>query len=97
MIKFFSIALVLTLLFSCSKAPEAAPDVAAIPDIQKEEQYRKELDEIKKNIKGDVRIKLKKDGKGDYYSWEISGKDAAEVLKANDALSRRLNRQPPQL
>ena len=55
-----------------------------------DEQYKKELDEIKKNIKGDLKIKLKRDGKGDFYSWEISGKDAAEVLKANDVLAKKL-------
>ena len=90
--KLFPIILVLVLLFACSKAPEPVPDVAAVPDIQKEEQYKKELDEIRKSIKGDVKIKLKKDGKGDYYSWEISGKDAAEVLKVNDTLVRKLDR-----
>jgi outer membrane biogenesis lipoprotein LolB len=89
--RLFSIILAVALLFSCSKAPEAVPDAAAKPDIQKEEQYKKELDEIKKTIKGDIKIKLKKDGKGD-YSWEISGKDAAEVLKANDILGKKLNR-----
>ena len=85
------IILVSALLFACSRAPEPVPDVAAVPDIQKEEQYKKELDEIKKSINGDVKIKLKKDGKGDYYSWEISGKDANEVIRANDVLSRKLS------
>jgi outer membrane biogenesis lipoprotein LolB len=89
--KLFSIILVLALLFACSKPPDAVPDVAATPDIQKEEQYKKELDEIKKTITGDIRIKLKKDGKGD-YSWEISGKNAGDVLKANDILNKKLNR-----
>jgi hypothetical protein len=90
--KLLPIILVLVLLLACSKPPEPVPDVAAVPDIQKEEQYKKELDEIRKSIKGDVKVKLKKDGKGDYYSWEISGKDAAEVLKVNDTLVRKLDR-----
>lgn len=89
--KVFSIILVLALLFACSKAPDPVPDVGTTPDIQKEEQYKKELDEIKKTIKGDTKIKLKKDGKGD-YSWEISGKDAGDVLKANDILNKKLSR-----
>jgi hypothetical protein len=55
-----------------------------------EAQYQKELDEIKKSLKGDVKIKLKKDGKGG-YSWEITGKDAQEVLKTNEALRKKLN------
>lgn len=88
------ILLVAALLPGCSKPPEPAPDVAAVPDIRKEEQYKKEIDEIRKSIRGDVRIKLKKDGKGDFYSWEISGKDASEVLKANDILSRKLPAAP---
>ena len=90
--KLLPIILVLVLLLACSKPPEPVPDVAAVPDIQKEEQYKKELDEIRKSIKGDVKVKLKKDGKGDNYSWEISGKDAAEVLKVNDTLVRKLDR-----
>jgi hypothetical protein len=90
----FLLVLPVVLLLACSKAPEPVPDVATVPDIQKEDQYRKELDEIRKNIRGDIKIKLKKDGKGDYYSWEISGKDASEVLKANDVLSKRLSTDP---
>ena len=62
-----------------------------VPDSQKEDQYKKELEEIRKTLKGDIRVKLKKDGKGDFYSWEIDGKDVAEVLKANETLTRRLN------
>jgi predicted secreted protein len=48
------------------------------------------LDEIKKSLKGDVKIKLKKEGKGG-YSWEITGKDAQEVLKTNEALRKKLS------
>jgi len=61
---------------------------------QKEDEYKKELEEVKKTLKGDIRIKLKKDGKGDFYSWEIDGKDVAEVLKANDMLVKKLEGQP---
>ena len=92
--KTFSIVLILTLLFACSKAPESVPSPGAGTDVRKEEEYRKELDEIKKNLNGDIKIKLKRDGKGDFYSWEISGKDASDVLKANDTLARRLDRHP---
>lgn len=53
-------------------------------------QYEKELEEIKKSLKGDIKIKLKKDAKGG-YSWEITGKDANEVLKANETLKKRLS------
>jgi outer membrane biogenesis lipoprotein LolB len=90
--RFFAILLVcLLLLGACARQPDQAPAKAA-QESQKEEGYRKELDEIRKNIKGDIRIKLKRDGKGDSYSWEISGKDAAEVLKANDILAKKLGK-----
>jgi hypothetical protein len=88
------VALLLPLLFfssfsGCSKTPEVST-IPPIQDNQKDDQYKKELDEIRKNIKSDLKIKLKKDGKGDAYSWEISGKDAGEILKANDILSKKL-------
>lgn len=60
----------------------------ASSDGNMENQYKKELDEIRKSIQGEVKVRLKKDGKG--YSWEISGKDAQEVLKTNEALRKRL-------
>jgi len=47
------------------------------------------MDELRKAIKSDVKIKLKKDGKG-AYSWEIQGKDPQEVLKANETLKKKL-------
>ncbi|HOJ44074.1 MAG TPA: hypothetical protein PLW88_01905 [Syntrophorhabdaceae bacterium] len=78
---------------SCSRAPEKV-----LQENQKESKtskdvdapYQKELEEIKKGIKGDIKIKLKKDAKGG-YSWEITGKDANEIIKANDILKKRLN------
>lgn len=85
----FAIALGLLLLLGCSKPPEISPSKPSV-DAQRDEQYKKELDEIRKTIKGEVKIKLKRDGKGDYYSWEISGKDANEILKANDTLTKKL-------
>jgi hypothetical protein len=89
--KSISILLGLMLLFSCSKPPDTSPPQQSV-DTQKEEQYKKELDEIRKTIKGEVKIKLKKDGKGDSYSWEISGKDANEILRANDTLTKKLGK-----
>ena len=72
------------------------PDVTSVPEAQKEERYQKELDEIRNNIRGDIRIKLKRDGKGGgSYSWEISGRDASEVLKANNALKKGLPDDAP--
>ena len=90
--RLLSIIFVLVAVFlGCTKPPEAVPAKPVVPDSQKEDQYKKELEEIRKTLKGDIRVKLKKDGKGDFYSWEIDGKDVAEVLKANETLTRRLN------
>jgi hypothetical protein len=50
------------------------------------------MDEIRKSIKGEVHIKLKKDGKNESYSWEISGMVANEILKANDLLAKKLGK-----
>jgi len=77
----------------CSKAPEKnLQDQLNATNSSKDGQiqYQKELEEIKKSIKGDIKIRLKKDAKGG-YSWEITGKDANEILKANDILKKRLN------
>jgi len=94
--RFLSIILVLGAFFlGCTKLPEAVPAKSVVSDAQKEDQYKKELEEIRKTLKGDIKIKLKKDGKGDFYSWEIDGKDAAEVLKVNETLARKLNGPQP--
>jgi outer membrane biogenesis lipoprotein LolB len=88
----FATAMVFCLLCcACQKAP-APPPANTAREVQQDDQYRRELDEIRKNIKGDLRIKLKRDGKGESYSWEITGKDPHEVLKANDVLARKLGR-----
>lgn len=89
--RFFTIFLMVLFAFiSCSKGTEV-PTQSKSPEGQvMEAQYQKELDEIKKSLKGDVKIKLKKESKGG-YSWEITGKDAQEVLKANEALRKRLS------
>ena len=78
------------LLFSCNSGSRVdVPNQQKTgSDINGEVQYKNELDEIRKSIKGETKIKVKKDAKG--YSWEITGKDAQEILKANDALRKRL-------
>lgn len=53
-------------------------------------RYQKELEEIKKNMRGDVKIRLKRDGKG-AYSWEVSGKDPHEILKNNAIISKKIS------
>lgn len=86
--KFFALLSVFLVFLGCSR-PTDVTSVKPSDAGQKEEQYRKEMDEIRKTIKGEVKIKLKRDGK-EAYSWEITGKDAQEVLKANDLLAKRL-------
>jgi outer membrane biogenesis lipoprotein LolB len=87
--RLFAIALAFLLLGACTK-PSDAPSLKNTQDARGDEQYKKELEEVRKDLRGDIKIKLKKDGKGDFYSWEISGKDASEVLKANDVLVKKL-------
>jgi len=88
--KFFTIVLIFLTCFSCGKATEIPVKQKTSENESVETQYKKELDEIKKSLKGDVKIKLKKDGKGG-YSWEIQGKDAQEVLKTNEILKKKLS------
>jgi predicted secreted protein len=88
--RFFTIFLFMLALVSCGKGMDAPSQQKVSEGQGMEAQYQKELDEIKKSLKGDVKIKLKKEGKGG-YSWEITGKDAQEVLKTNDALRKRLS------
>jgi hypothetical protein len=87
--RIFIVFLLLFSLLSCGRGSDVQPKQKAgeteIADIN----YTKELDEIKKSLKGEIRIKLKKDSKG--YSWEITGKDTQEILRANEMLRKRLN------
>jgi len=84
------IILLIFLLFSCNKGTDTSTQQKVANEKNNETQYKKEMDELKKTIKGEVKIKLKKDGKGS-YSWEITGKDVQEVLKSNDILRKKLN------
>ena len=87
--RLFAIIALLALLLGCSGGVDVTPAAKAGGESQKEAAYQKEMEELRKNIKAEVKIKLKKDGKGS-YSWEIQGKDAQEVLKANETLKKKL-------
>lgn len=52
--------------------------------------YSKDKNLIKTLPRSPVKIKFKKDGKGD-YSWEITGEDAREIIRNNKILEDRLN------
>jgi len=62
----------------------------ARPEVVQDVQSRKDLEEIRKSLKGDIKIKLRKDGKG-AYSWEIAGKDPQEIIRANNVLIKRIS------
>jgi len=76
------------LLVGCTGSTDLTP-AKKVDDAQKDATYQKEMDEVRKSIKSEVKIKLKKDGKGS-YSWEIQGKDPQEVLKVNETLRKKL-------
>ncbi len=89
--KFFTILLCLFFLVSCNKATETTASKQKHPSEQTSDaEFNKEMDEIRKSLKNEVRIKLKKDAKGG-YGWEIAGKDAHEILKANEVLRKKLD------
>lgn len=46
-------------------------------------------------MRGDIRIKLRRDGKGT-CSWEITGKDPQEIVRADAVLGRRFNAGKPE-
>ena len=75
-------------LAACTGRGEVTP-ANKVAEPQKDVAYQKEMEELRKSIKSEVKIKLKKDGKG-AYSWEIQGKDPQEVLKVNETLQKKL-------
>jgi translation initiation factor 1 (eIF-1/SUI1) len=79
---------IVALLSGCTGGTEVVPPKKA-SESQTDTTYQKEMDELRKSIKSDVKIKLKKDGKG-AYSWEIQGKDTQEILKVNENLKKKL-------
>lgn len=88
--RFITITLLLVILFlvDCGRRNDDAEPAKQLPAVTSE-QYKKELEDIKKGIRTETKVKLKKDAKGS-YSWEIQGKDVGEVLRVNDMLNKRL-------
>ena len=84
-----AIVIAFLLLLSCSKIADAPVQEKQKNDPGIEAQNKKEMEEIRKSIRGELKIKVKRDGKGS-YTWEITGKDAQEILKTNDVLKKRL-------
>ena len=79
---------IVILLASCTGTADVTPGKKG-DETQKDAAYQKEMDELRKSIKSEVKIKLKKDAKGG-YSWEIQGKDPQEVLRVNETLRKKL-------
>ncbi len=77
------------LLVGCDRVTETVVPAKPVQDKPAETQHGKDIEEIRKSLKGDIRVKLKKDAKGG-YGWEVSGKDVQEVLKANESLRKKL-------
>ena len=86
--RIFATLVILMLLAGCTGKADVTPP-KKVDEVQKDSEYQKEMDDLRKSIKSEVRIKLKKDGKGS-YSWEIQGKDPQEVLKVNETLRKKL-------
>ena len=86
--------MILMLLAGCSGKADVPPgkkvdETQKDAGYPKDATYQKEMDELRKSIRSEVKIELKKDGKGS-YSWEIQGKDPQEVLKVNETLRKKL-------
>ena len=92
--RFFATMMILLTLAGCTGKTDVTPakkadEVQKDAGYPKDAAYQKEMEDLRKSIKSEVKIKLKKDGKGS-YSWEIQGKDPQEVLKVNDTLRKKL-------
>jgi len=80
--------MILLFVSACTGRTDLPPAKKA-DEPQKETTYQREMEDLRKSIKSEVKIKLKKDGKGS-YSWELQGKDPQEVLRVNDTLRKKL-------
>ncbi|OPY02753.1 MAG: hypothetical protein A4E60_00852 [Syntrophorhabdus sp. PtaB.Bin047] len=79
----------------CGCGRDRAISEAPKPQPGAEARYGKELEEIRKSLRGDIRIKLRRDGKGT-CSWEITGKDPQDVVRADALLTKRINAGKPE-
>jgi hypothetical protein len=68
-----------------SSAPEGKPEAASPPKAS----AGKEEDRMGETFSSEIKIKLKRDGK-DNYSWELTGSDVDQILKADEKLRKHL-------
>ena len=88
---FILCALAFFFILSCEKKPSATPASSESPPSSKVVVEREKEEKIQP-LPGEVKIKLKKDGK-DNYSWELNSSDADQILKVNEKLKKRLGEQ----
>jgi hypothetical protein len=80
--------LVAFITIACEKKPLPSQVKSELPAVSKV-IVEKEKAEQEQPLPGEVKIKLKRDGK-DNYSWELSGSDADQILKVNGKLRKQL-------
>jgi len=81
------------LLIACeakSPVPQGKPETPSGPKVIVE----KDKVEREEPLPPEVRIKLRRDGKDNYF-WEISGSDVNQVLKVNEKLRKHLGGEQP--
>lgn len=88
--KYIAVFVISAFFTGCGKGVEVPGKTGAPAETVPGAGYKKELEEIRRNIRSDIRIKLKKDARGG-YGWEITGRDPQEVIKANNILKSRVN------
>ncbi len=87
---FLAVFVIPVFLLGCGKTVEIPGKPGTPAETVHGNGYKKEMEEIRRSIKSDIRIKLKKDTRGG-YGWEITGRDPQEIIKANNMLQTRVN------
>ena len=79
-------------LAACEKEPFSQQEKTE-PSPSPKIIVEKEKIEKEPPLPPEVKIRLKRDGKGG-YSWELSGSDVDQVLKVNEKLRKQLGGEP---
>jgi hypothetical protein len=78
------------IIIGCERQPLSTQGQSKTP-LAPKVIVEKEKVERTQPLPREVKIKLKKDGK-ESYSWELSGSDVDQILKINEELKKRLER-----
>ena len=81
-------ALLAFIIIACEGKPLSTQGKSEVPSVPKVIVEKEKLERTQPPP--EVRIRLKKDGK-DGYSWELSGSDVDQILKANEKLRKQLS------